>query len=88
MKLRATLSVKSALTFVVIVAAAIATRAQGDPLPSWNDTDAKRAITSFVSRFEHGCHLRSRITFGSRADASPKESVGSLRVTITTEQGN
>jgi haloacid dehalogenase-like hydrolase len=50
MKLRATLSVKSALTFVVIVAAAIATRAQGDPLPSWNDTDAKRAITSFVSR--------------------------------------
>ena len=50
MKLRITLSVKVALTVLVITFAENAAMAQSDPMPSWNDTDSKKAITSFVTR--------------------------------------
>jgi phosphoglycolate phosphatase-like HAD superfamily hydrolase len=39
-----------AVIFIALSSLSLQTRAQTDPLPSWNDTAPKRAITAFVER--------------------------------------
>src|SRR4051812_41248211 len=45
--------VVSALAAIVAILSAVPARA-ADPLPSWNDGSAKRAITDFVARVTRG----------------------------------
>lgn len=41
---------RTAFTVAILLAVATVARAQGDPLPSWNDGPNKRAIVEFVNR--------------------------------------